>query len=68
MGAALCVHAIEPGQGEWFGIQAPRRGARGASRYRNNIIRKLEVIQTTTLLIEPECKIWDAYGMQRSGQ
>ena len=39
-----------------------------ASWYRNNIFRKLEVIQATTLLIEPGCKIWDAYGVQRSGR
>jgi hypothetical protein len=44
-------------------------GARAlASRYRGNIFRKLEVIQATTLLIEPECEIWDAYGVQRSGR
>ena len=39
-----------------------------ASRYRANIFKKLEVIQATTLLIEPNCEIWDAYGVQRSGR
>ena len=37
-------------------------------RYRDNIFHKLEVIQAATLLIEPGCKIWDAYGVQRSGR
>ena len=44
-------------------------GARAlASDYRVNIFKKLEVIQATTLLIEPECEIWDEYGIQRSGR
>ena len=44
-------------------------GARAlAADYRANIFKKLEVIQATTLLIEPECEIWDEYGIQRSGR
>ena len=39
-----------------------------AADYRTNIFKKLEVIQSTTLLIEPECEIWDEYGIQRSGR
>ena len=39
-----------------------------AGDYRNNIFSKLETILATTTLIEPECKIWDAYGIQRSGR
>jgi hypothetical protein len=39
-----------------------------ASDYRNNIFSKLETIQATTTLIDPECNIWDDYGVQRSGR
>ena len=37
-----------------------------ASDYKDNIFSKLEV-QATTTLIDPECNIWDDYGMQRPG-
>ena len=44
-------------------------GARAlAADYRTNIFKKLEAIQATILLIEPECKIWDEYGIQQSGR
>ena len=39
-----------------------------ASDYRENIFSRLETIQATTSLIDPECDIWDAYGIQRSGR
>ena len=39
-----------------------------ASDYRNNIFRKLEVIQETSSLIDPECNVWEDFGVQRSGQ
>ena len=38
------------------------------SDYKDNIFSKLEIIQATTTLIDPECIIWDDYGMQRSGR
>ena len=39
-----------------------------ASDYRKNIFTKLEVIQRKTLLIDPECNVWEDYGIQRSGR
>jgi len=36
--------------------------------YRANIFKKLEIIQTTTTLINPECNVWDDFGIQRSGR
>ena len=35
-----------------------------ASDYRTNIFQKLVEIQNTTSLIEDECDIWDAFGIQ----
>ena len=34
-----------------------------AGDYRNNIFSKLETILEMTTLVDPECKIWDAYGI-----
>lgn len=39
-----------------------------AADYQDNIFGKLEVIQATTSLIDPETNIWEAYGIQRSGR
>lgn len=39
-----------------------------AADYRANIFQKLEELQATTNLIEDECNIWDAFGIQRSGR
>ena len=39
-----------------------------ASDYRKNLFTKLEVIQNTTTLIDPECDVWEDYGAQRSGR
>ena len=39
-----------------------------ASDYRANIFKKLEIIQLTTTLIDPQCEIWEEYGIQRSGR
>ena len=39
-----------------------------ASDYKENIFAKLEIIQATTSLIDPDCDVWDAYGVQRSGR
>lgn len=39
-----------------------------ASDYKDDIFKKLEVIQSTTTLIDQECDIWDDYGVQRSGR
>ena len=39
-----------------------------ASDYRNNIFSKLELIQATATLIDPDCNVCTAFGMQRSGR
>ena len=39
-----------------------------ASDYKPNIFTKLEVIQQTTSLIDPACKVWSDFGVQRSGR
>lgn len=39
-----------------------------AADYRANIFQKLEELQATTNLIEDECNVWDAFGIQRSGR
>jgi hypothetical protein len=39
-----------------------------ASDYRNNIFSKLEEIQATSLLIDPDCDVWEDFGIQRSGR
>jgi hypothetical protein len=56
------------GREDGWSFKRPDGSRAMASRYRNNIFRKLEVIQAATLLIEPGCKIGDAYGVQRSGR
>lgn len=63
----VCKLASLGREDEWA-FKRPNGARALASRYRNDIFKKLEVIQATTLLIEPECEIWDAYGLQRSGQ
>ncbi|KAL7466322.1 hypothetical protein ACHAXS_006627 [Conticribra weissflogii] len=39
-----------------------------AADYRDDIFRCLKIIQSTTTLIDPECDIWEDYGVQRSGR
>jgi hypothetical protein len=39
-----------------------------ASDYKENIFTKLETIQATSSLIDPECNVWDDFGIQRSGR
>ena len=39
-----------------------------AANYRDNIFNKLATIQQTTNLIDPDCKVWEDYGLQRSGR
>lgn len=39
-----------------------------ASDFRDNLFTRLEAIQATTTLIDPEVNIWEDYGVQRSGR
>ena len=39
-----------------------------AADYREDIFSKLETIQATTSLIDPQCDVWNDYGIQRSGR
>ena len=39
-----------------------------AANYREDIFTKLQQIQATTSLIDPECNVWEDYGVQRSGR
>ncbi len=39
-----------------------------AADFKSNIFEKLEVIQSTTTLIDPACNIWEDFGVQRSGR
>ena len=51
-----------------WAFQSPNGDRAVASDYRNNIFSKLEIIQSTTTLIDPRCNIWEDYGIQRSGR
>ena len=39
-----------------------------AGDYRRDIFSRLEVIQATTTLIDPDVDVWEDYGVQRSGR
>ena len=53
---------------EGWAFQRPDGTRAKASDYKENLFTKLEIIQATTTLIDPECDIWTAYGVQRSGR
>ena len=56
------------GRHEGWAFQC-RNGARAhASDYRVEIFSKLEIIQATTSLIDPQCDVFTDYGVQRSGR
>ena len=57
-------------EGHYSGWAFRRRdGTRAlAADYRDNIFAKLEKIQQETMLIDPDCDVWDDYGIQRSGR
>ena len=61
-------HLAKRGQIDGWAFQRTDGTRAKASDYRNNIFRKLEIIQATTTLIDPECDIWEEYGVQRSGR
>ena len=52
-----------------WAFRKPVTGKRAlAADYRDDIFTKLEYIQSTTNLIDPDCSVWDDYGVQRSGR
>jgi len=55
------------GYEDGWAFKRPNGDRAKASDYRNNIFIKLEKIQATTSLIDPDCNIWDDFGVQRSG-
>jgi hypothetical protein len=59
--------AMEGIQDGWAFRRRDGRRAKAAD-YQANIFRKLEVIQSTTDLIDADCKVWEDYGIQRSGR
>ena len=56
------------GRVEGWAFRRPNGDRAKAGDYRDNIFTKLEKIQATTNLIDPECNVWDDYGVQRSGR
>ena len=56
------------GKTEGWAFQRPDGTRALAADYRANLFGKLEVIQATTTLIDPDCNIWEDYGAQRSGR
>ena len=43
------------------------KGTRALAKdYRENIFSKLEILQKTTDLIDPDCKVWQDFGVQQS--
>ena len=51
-----------------WAFQKPSGTRALASDYKSNIFAKLEVLQQTTNLIDPACKVWSDFGVQRSGR
>ena len=56
------------GQTDGWAFQRPDGSRAKASDYRNNIFSRLEAIQATTTLIDPDVDVWEDYGIQRSGR
>ena len=59
--------------GEWgyedgWAFRRPDGSRAKASDYRNNIFKKLEIIQMSTTLIDSGVNVWEEYGIQRSGR
>jgi len=53
---------------EGWAFRRPNGDRAKAADYRDNIFTKLEKLQATTNLIDPDCSVWDDYGVQRSGR
>lgn len=56
------------GHVDGWAFKRPDGSRAKASDYRANIFQKLVEIQNTSTLIEDECDVWDAFGIQRSGR
>ena len=55
------------GQVDGWAFQRSDGSRAKASDFRDNIFSRLEAIQATTTLIDPEVNVWEDYGVQRSG-
>ena len=62
------IHMAEQGFVDGWAFRRPDGTRAKASDYRNNIFRKLEIIQESSNLIDPECNVWEDFGVQRSGR
>lgn len=60
----LALEGIDSG----WAFRMPDGSRAVAGYYRDCLFSKLEKIQQTTDLIDPDCDVWTAYGMQRSGR
>ena len=56
------------GRMDGWAFMRPNGDQAKAADYRNDIFTKLERIQATTNLNDSECKVWDEFGIQRSGR
>ena len=61
---ALALHGIYDG----WAFQRPDGSRAKAADYKENLFSKLKTIQAKTTLIDPDCKIWEEFGVQRSGR
>ena len=59
--------AVEGHKNGWA-YKRPNGDQAKTSDYHNNISTKLKKIQATTSLVDPDCNIWDNYGVQQSGR
>ena len=62
------AHLGRKGKVEGWAFQQSDGSRAVAGDYRWNIFSRLEVIQATTTLIDPDVDVWEEFGVQRSGR
>ena len=62
------IHLAKKGLTDGWAFQKEDGSRALAGDYKENIFSRLDHIQATTMLIDPDCNIWDEYGVQRSGR
>ena len=62
------VHLGRRGLAEGWAFQRTDGTRAVAGDYRRDIFSRLEAIQATTTLIDPDVDVWEDYGVQRSGR